>query len=138
MKNQLRRHVGTNFDAELPIFDEIGPSWTQEACPGRQRSSKNGARAAEERSRAPRGGRRMSTRRIPDAVPDAYPTQSSAECAGSAEAGGGKPPWSSDRFFDLRLAHRKGTADLIASRIPPSRFRKLDVKRSRGIEPRRR
>ena len=75
MKNQLRKHVGTNFDAELSIFDEIGPSWTQEACPGRQRSSKNGARAAEERSRAPRGvGGRvpdaypMGTRRIPDGL----------------------------------------------------------------------
>ena len=43
----------------------------------------------------------------------------SAECAGSAEGGGGKPPWSSDRFFDLHLARRKGTADLIAARIPP-------------------
>ena len=66
MKNQLLRHVATNFDAELPIFDEIGPSWTQEAFRERQRSSKSGARAAEERPRAPKRGRRM--------IPDGYPT----------------------------------------------------------------
>ena len=82
MKNQLLRHVATNFDAELPIFDEIGPSWTQEACPGRQRSSKNGARAAEERSRAPRG----VGGRVPDAVPDAYPTHT--RCIPDAKLGG--------------------------------------------------
>ena len=123
MKNQLRKHVGTNFDAELSIFDEIGPSWTQEACRERQRSSESGARAAEMRSRAPKGGRRM--------IPDAYPTHT--RCIPDAKLGGmrgvsggggevnlpGVRTWSSV----VPSTRRQGAADLIAPRIPPGQSR---------------
>ena len=76
----------------------------------------------------------MGTRRIPDARP--------AECAGSVEGGGGKPPGFSEEFgggfrrmfSEASLGRRQGAADSIATRIPPTSLGGLEAWRLGGFD----